>query len=111
MRRMITEMIAVAVILSALTIGGCQEQNLSGQDKEIKILKNEKLMLQKQITALSKQVEEQKNLLLQCRHESEKQIKNKDDAMADLVMIVAESDAQFRALKQENEELKAKLNR
>lgn len=108
--RKITLVLAVAVIAcSTVFLTGCQEQSMTAQDKKIKLLKNEKLELSRQIEELKKQIKIQKKLVVECEKQAAEKQSTNSDSMSKLLTIFAESEAKVQTLTEENKKLKSQL--
>ena len=109
MKQTVLSVTVLALIISGSFIAGCQEENLSPQDKQIKMLKNDKLELTKQIQTLKEQIKDQQRLIEQLKNDSLQQEERQADSQTKLMKLFAESEAKVQALTEEIEQLKKQL--
>lgn len=109
MKRMTLTLVLVAVAGMALLLSGCGESSMSDQDRQIKLLKNDKLELNKDIQNLNREIDRQKSLVKDCRKQSAKTQDDNANSLQKLLMIVVESEAKVKELTAENAALKKQL--
>ena len=106
MRRITLILVVAVMAFSSVFVAGCDEQNMTAQDKKIKMLKNDKLELANQIQELKSQLKEQKDLLAQAEKNMADVQEENANSMAKLLNLFADAEARALALSKENEELK-----
>ncbi|MCD6392230.1 MAG: hypothetical protein J7M40_01845 [Planctomycetes bacterium] len=107
--------VAIATVLlflgTATVIGlsGCREESGNMSLRKARLVGNENIELKKQLKLRDKEIERQKQLVVQCRAD---RIKDKDlngENTVKLLKLLAESDIKINTLTNENAQLKEKI--
>jgi uncharacterized protein YabN with tetrapyrrole methylase and pyrophosphatase domain len=109
MKKRVGSMTIVLMILGLCPLVGCQEQNESDIVKKARLVGQDNIELKKQIKKQDQAIQEQKDLLEQCRQEVAKGQEEATDTGAKLLEIASNSANEAENLRIENEKLKARI--
>ena len=109
MKKCVGSLTIVLMILGLGLLIGCQEQNESDIVKKARLVGQENIELKKQVKKQDQAIQEQKDLLEQCRQEVIKGQEESTDTGAKLLEIASNSANETENLRIENEKLKARV--
>jgi uncharacterized phage infection (PIP) family protein YhgE len=109
MKKCVGSMTIVLMILGLCPLVGCQEQNESDIVKKARLVGQENIELKKQIKKQDQAVQEQKDLLEQCRQEVAAGQQQSADTSSKMLGMIAASNKETEDLRAENEKLKARI--
>lgn len=99
----------VPLIFGLGLLVGCQESNESEIVKKARLVGQENIELKKQIKKQEQAIQDQKNLLEECRQEMIKGQEDATDTNAKMLEIASKSATEAEELRVENEKLKARI--
>lgn len=109
MKRTILLLTLSVAISMTMLLTGCQEQDLSAQDRKAKLLANDNLELKNQLKDKDKDIKAQVKLLSDCKKENASIRGENGEAMIKLLQLLNDATIELDKVNAENTALKKKI--